>query len=815
MKSYLSRTIRTRNGSYTLPSKTLHIGIKASQIGGCNVWEHTKGKLERLSETAAQNNPENQAIDRVQKRILRHAPKTLHYGGRAAAGTLRVAGKVLRKTRQNGAFKSSGNKTDSAAKTKNAQSIVQRAVRQPSQKNQQQQRIRVRAKQLLKQSIHKVSIRTKKSLLNQGRQVIRSKQEQTAKSSAENHASATVERTAINVAPKVAKGSAKVVAVTFQKGKKLIWTIKRKIENTKGAEKKAERLQSRQRFRSQTIAKHRKNVLQNRQITIRTAKSNAKAFRQSETVSILSRSEAQKRSTIQHTDAPQIKQNDIQRIRQTDAHRIKQKSLGIQKNETENRTANAVDGTKARPATKQGSYTRSQQNIRKRNAAGELHTRSKTADQRRFRFRYDHADKQVQASTKHHAIKSNTRQSAITKRSKMAAIRKAKGEAKKQASTRALQQAKAIAIRAMRRSAKMVEQAVKAVATAIKALIAGVGGGALFVGLVVLIAGAAFIFASPFGIFFGSEKPETHHIPAIVAEINAELMSNVKAEQTSPDDEVDMEGDSPVSNWIDVLAVWAVKTTTDMNNPLDVGAMDDEKKESLKQVFKDMNQITSATETVTETDENGNQTTKSVKKTRVVGKRWQEMIAIYSFNAEQEKLLTEIMQGEYYETFILLLGLTPAQASPLSPEDWAAIAQDLPAGAKTSEIVKMALSKLGTTYDNDLRMSEGYYDCSSLTYRIYQSFGLTIQTDGMNTAAAQGEWCVNNNVVISYNDLQPGDLVFFSSKPSKRFMSIDHVGIYAGNGKIVDASSSRGCVVYRDIWTSTLVLCGRPSLKLS
>ena len=801
MKSYLSRTIRTRNGSYTLPSKTLHIGIKASRIGGRNVWEHTKGKLERLSETAAQNNPENQAIDRVQKRILRHAPKALHYSGKAVASTLRVTGKVLRKTRQNSAFKQAGNKAANAAnmKTKHAQPIAPSPLRRPAQKSQQQRRIRVRAKQMLKQTIHKVSIRARKNLLNQSRQVIRSKQEQSAKSSAESHASATVERTAMNVAPKVAKGSAKVAAVTFQKGKKLIWTIKRKVENTKGAEKKAELLQSRQRAQSQTILKHRKNVLQNRQVTIRTAKSNAETFRQSETASILSRSEAQKRSAMQHANTQPIKQ----------------KSLDIQKNGTENRTANTMDGTNARPSTKQGSYTRSQQNIRKRNANGELHTRSKTADQRRFRLRYDHADKQVQASTKHHAVKSNTRQSAITKRSKMAAIRKAKGEAKKQVSTRTLQQAKAIALRAMRRSAKMVEQAVKAVATAIKALIAGVGGGALFVGLVVLIAGAAFIFASPFGIFFGSEKPETHHIPAVVAEINAELMGNVQAEQTSPDDELDMEGDSPVSNWIDVLAVWAVKTTTDMNNPLDVGTMDDEKKESLKQVFKDMNQITSATETVTETDENGNQTTKSVKKTRVVGKRWQEMIAVYGFNAEQEKLLTEIMQGEYYETFILLLGLTPAQAAPLSPEDWAAIAQDLPEGAKTSKVVKLALSKLGTTYDNDKRWLEGYYDCSSFVYRIYKSFGLDVGYPDAYVAASQGQWCVDNGLVISYNDLQPGDLVFFSSKPSKRFMSIDHVGIYAGNGKIVDASSGRGCVVYREIWTSTLVLCGRPSLKLS
>jgi len=73
---------------------------------------------------------------------------------------------------------------------------------------------------------------------------------------------------------------------------------------------------------------------------------------------------------------------------------------------------------------------------------------------------------------------------------------------------------------------------------------------------------------------------------------------------------------------------------------------------------------------------------------------------------------------------------------------------------------------------------------------------------------------VENGLVVSAGDLQPGDLVFFSSGKNGRFMDIDHIGIYCGDGMIVDASSSKGKVVYRKLWTSTLVLCGRPSLKL-
>ena len=276
-----------------------------------------------------------------------------------------------------------------------------------------------------------------------------------------------------------------------------------------------------------------------------------------------------------------------------------------------------------------------------------------------------------------------------------------------------------------------------------------------------------------------------------------------------------MEGDALVSNWIDVLGMFCVKTSTNMDNPLDVGTMDEEKKAILKQVFLDMNEVSTVQESITETDEQGNSSTKTISKVRVVSKTWEEMIPMYGFSAEQEKLLRELMSGEYYDMFVALLGLPPGGIGmPLSPEDWEAIAQDLPPGQKTTEIVKMAMSKVGYTYSNGKRMDEGYFDCSSLVYRIYKSFGLEVGYPDSYVAASQAKWCVDNGVVVSYNDLQPGDLVFFSSGPTDRFMSVDHVGIYAGNGKIIDASSSRGRVVYRDIWTSTLVLCGRPSLKL-
>lgn len=81
-----------------------------------------------------------------------------------------------------------------------------------------------------------------------------------------------------------------------------------------------------------------------------------------------------------------------------------------------------------------------------------------------------------------------------------------------------------------------------------------------------------------------------------------------------------------------------------------------------------------------------------------------------------------------------------------------------------------------------------------------------------NTAAAIANYCSVRGQTVSYEQLQPGDLIFYCCKPGNgRFMGIDHVAMYAGNGMIVDASASKGYVVYRNVfWRDRIVLCGRP-----
>ena len=132
---------------------------------------------------------------------------------------------------------------------------------------------------------------------------------------------------------------------------------------------------------------------------------------------------------------------------------------------------------------------------------------------------------------------------------------------------------------------------------------------------------------------------------------------------------------------------------------------------------------------------------------------------------------------------------------------------DLEASDVGEKVVELAMGRLGHPYSQTYRGFGNYVDCSYLTLWCYGQVGITLPT----TAAEQARYMVENNRTIAYEDLLPGDLVFWSYKPNGRFMNITHVGVYAGDGMIVDASSSKGKVVHRSIFDlNKQVLYGRP-----
>lgn len=148
-------------------------------------------------------------------------------------------------------------------------------------------------------------------------------------------------------------------------------------------------------------------------------------------------------------------------------------------------------------------------------------------------------------------------------------------------------------------------------------------------------------------------------------------------------------------------------------------------------------------------------------------------------------------------------------AQGLTPEELEDLYHDLPEGEKGSKIVNLAMSRLGDPYSQERRGQGRYTDCSYLTMWSYRQIEIIIP----GTAAEQARFCVNKNLTVSKNDLVPGDLVFWSHQPNGRFMNITHVGVYAGAGKVIDASYSKGKVVYRNLFDSNKqVLYGRPHI---
>jgi cell wall-associated NlpC family hydrolase len=116
-------------------------------------------------------------------------------------------------------------------------------------------------------------------------------------------------------------------------------------------------------------------------------------------------------------------------------------------------------------------------------------------------------------------------------------------------------------------------------------------------------------------------------------------------------------------------------------------------------------------------------------------------------------------------------------------------------GNKGSAIVNLAYSRLGSPYSQTMAGQGSYTDCSYLTQWCFSQLGVNLP----RTAAEQAQYCANNGKTIAKEQLQPGDLVFFSHGQNGRYMNVTHVAVYAGNGMIIDASSSRGEVVYRQM----------------
>lgn len=149
-----------------------------------------------------------------------------------------------------------------------------------------------------------------------------------------------------------------------------------------------------------------------------------------------------------------------------------------------------------------------------------------------------------------------------------------------------------------------------------------------------------------------------------------------------------------------------------------------------------------------------------------IGKRQQEAeIRI----AEADKLLRQLSPAER----AALRG--PEVAGPLGPVTGS--------GAGPAAL-RAAMTKLGKPY---LWGAEGpnSFDCSGLVLWAFQQVGVNNLPRTAANQAGMGR-------AVSRSELQPGDLVFFYSP-------ISHVGIYSGEGKVLNAVQSGDFVRYSEV----------------
>ncbi len=312
-------------------------------------------------------------------------------------------------------------------------------------------------------------------------------------------------------------------------------------------------------------------------------------------------------------------------------------------------------GRKGVQTTKEN-ISKVKENIQKRKAAAE--------DRGRKTIKQASATAKGTVKTASKSIKTaeKTAKASIktTQQAAKAAQRTAQATARAaRAAAHAARAAARAAVAAAKVAAKATIAAVKAIIAATKALIAAIAaGGWIAVLVIVIICLIGLLIGSCFGIFFsGEDSGSGYTMQNVVQEINDDYQQQIDTTKANlSHDVLEMSGSRAV--WPDVLAVYAVKTTTDPDNPQEVATMDDSKKAILTDIFWEMNQISSRTETRTETvitetdDGNGNivETETTVTQTylyiTVSHKTAEEMAEQYGFDEEQKEQLAELLAEE-------------------------------------------------------------------------------------------------------------------------------------------------------------------------
>ncbi len=375
------------------------------------------------------------------------------------------------------------------------------------------------------------------------------------------------------------------------------------------------------------------------------------------------------------------------------------------------------------------------------------------------------------------------------------ATKQARKAATQDAQRKMLQKSNKRAARAAAAAAKkLAEAAAKAVKELISALASLGGGTALFVVFSIVIVAGAFL-ASPLGILFADEQQADDTVPlaTAIAEIQGEYHAELERLQNGDFVSVQIVGQAP--DWREVVAVFASKTAG-AEDGVDVFTLDEKRVELLRQVFWDMCEITTATQTVdvpdSDPDDDVDDSHTGIALTiTITAKTAEQMRLIYVFTKYQNDALDILLEN---------LGSMniPMGSLTISQEDAIGLLENLPddLDPERKNVVETAVQLVGRVsyfwggksltlgWDDRWGTSMEVTAAGSGSTGTVRPFGLDCSgfvdwtfynaTDGSyypgrgGGAATQHSYCTN----ISWSDAQPGDLVFYPDD--------SHVGIVGG-----------------------------------
>ena len=415
------------------------------------------------------------------------------------------------------------------------------------------------------------------------------------------------------------------------------------------------------------------------------------------------------------------------------------------------------------------------------------------------------ADRSIKKAQR--TIKTAEETSAVTVKTAQASTQTARksAEVAAKATVKTTQIAQASA-EATRRGLKAAAEAAvktgKAIITGIKSLVSAIAaGGWVSVMVIVVILLVALLTGSAFGIFFAGEDTGSFMtMPNAVMEINREYTAKIDSIKSRfPYDELNTTGS--LADWSDILALYAVKLSSDPTNPTEVVTIDANKKAILSSIFWDMNTIeyrtTTRTDITTEEveDEDGNITVVEVPITittlhiHTQPSSVDEMVQRYVFTDEQKAWLAELLQPEYESLWAgVLYGVHNAD----------------------TQIVAVALSQIGNVGGRPYWSWYGYSSrvpwcacfvswcadqCGYIDAGIIPKFAGCGY--GGNWFIQRGQWADRNYIP------QAGDIIFFDwyeagvGQDGER----DHVGIVekVENGYVytIEGNSGDKCIQRR------------------